>query len=299
MDHHPYRAGTGASRLPATAGLGLKLQHAEEILTTRPSLGFVEIHAENFMVDGGPRHHYLSRIREHYALSVHGVGLSLGGMDPLDENHLARLARLVQRYQPEAVSEHLAWAGHGGRFLNDLLPLPYTPASLQRLCDHIDRVQQVLGRPIMLENPATYVRFSESSLMEADFIREAVRRSGCGLLLDVNNVYVTAVNHRLDAQDYIAALPLDQVGEVHLAGFDEQADDSGAALLIDHHGSPVAEPVWALYQGLLERTGPLPTLLERDNNVPALNELLAETGHIHRLLHEADHHASNKEHRHA
>ncbi|WP_107852313.1 MNIO family bufferin maturase [Oceanimonas marisflavi] len=295
MDHHSYRAGTGASCLPASAGLGLKLQHAEDILATRPALGFVEIHAENFMVDGGPRHYYLSRLREHYALSVHGVGLSLGGMDPLNEEHLARLARLVQRYQPEAVSEHLAWAGHGGRFLNDLLPLPYTPASLQRLCDHIDRVQQVLGRPILLENPATYVRFAESSLDEADFIYEAVRRSGCGLLLDVNNVYVSAVNHRLDAQSYIATLPLDRVGEVHLAGFDEQQDDSGAPLLIDHHGSPVAEPVWALYQWLLERTGPLPTLLERDNNVPALNELLAETGHIHRLLAEA----GQKERRHA
>ncbi|MDP5293623.1 DUF692 domain-containing protein [Oceanimonas sp. CHS3-5] len=288
-------AGTGASRLPATAGLGLKLQHADDILATRPELGFVEIHAENFMVDGGPRHHYLSRIREQFALSVHGVGLSLGGAEPLDETHLTRLARLVQRYQPEAVSEHIAWAGFGGRYANDLLPLPYTPASLQRLCDHVDRVQQVLGRPILLENPATYLRFAGSTLDEPDFIGEAVRRTGCGLLLDVNNVYVTAVNHGHDAEDYMKALPLERVGEVHLAGFDEQADDSGAPLLIDSHGSPVAGPVWALYQWLLARTGPLPTLLERDNNVPALDELLTETKHIKRLLNEAH----LKERRHA
>ncbi|AEX99817.1 hypothetical protein GU3_00305 [Oceanimonas sp. GK1] len=280
-------ASAGASRLPADAGLGLKLQHAETILNTRPRLGFVEIHAENFMVDGGPRHHYLGRIREHYALSVHGVGLSLGGAEPPDEAHLARLARLVARYQPEAVSEHIAWAGMGGRVANDLLPLPYTPASLQRLCDHVDRVQQLLQRPILLENPATYLAFAESTLDETDFIREAVRRTGCGLLLDVNNLYVSAVNHDRDARAYMAALPLERVGEVHLAGFDEQADDSGARLLIDSHGSPVAEPVWALYQWLLAQTGPLPTLLERDNNVPALTELLAETDQIRRLLAQA------------
>ncbi|WMC10873.1 DUF692 domain-containing protein [Oceanimonas pelagia] len=288
-------APAGASRLPAMAGLGLKLQHAEEILATRPELGFVEIHAENFMVEGGPRHHWLGRLRERYALSVHGVGLSLGGMDPLDEDHLTRLARLVARYQPEAVSEHIAWAGFGGRYANDLLPLPYTPASLQRLCDHVDRVQQVLHRPILLENPATYLRFAESTMEEADFIHKAVRRTGCGLLLDVNNVYVSAVNHDFDAHDYITALPLDRVGEVHLAGFDEQADDSGARLLLDSHGSPVAEPVWALYREVLARTGPLPTLLERDNNVPALSALLAETGHIQRLLGQA----GQRERRHA
>ncbi|WP_019935136.1 DUF692 domain-containing protein [Oceanimonas smirnovii] len=280
------RASSGAFSLPASAGLGLKLQHTEEILTTHPPLGFVEIHAENFMVAGGPRHHYLSRIRQHYALSVHGVGLSLGGKEPLNQEHLTRLAQLVARYQPEAVSEHIAWSGLGGRYTNDLLPLAYTPASLQRLCSHIDQVQQTLNRPIMVENPATYLRFTESTLSEADFISEAVRRTGCGLLLDVNNVYVSAVNHHYDARAYIQALPLDRAGEVHLAGFDEQADDSGAPLLIDSHGSPVAEPVWALYQWLLAHTGPLPTLLERDNNVPALNELLTETAHIQRLLDE-------------
>ncbi|MCC4265270.1 DUF692 domain-containing protein [Oceanimonas baumannii] len=280
-------AGTGASRLPAAAGLGLKLQHAEDILSSRPGLGFVEVHAENFMVEGGPRHHYLSRIRDHYALSVHGVGLSLGGVEPVNEEHLSRLSRLVQRYQPEAVSEHIAWSGYRGRYANDLLPMAYTPASLQRLCDHVERVQQVLNRTILLENPATYLTFTESTLDEADFISETVRRTGCGLLLDVNNVYVSAINHRRDAQAYISSLPLQQVGEIHLAGFDEQTDDSGARLLIDSHGSPVAEPVWSLYQWLLEQTGPRPTLLERDNHVPALDELLAETGYIQHLLERA------------
>lgn len=280
----PRGRDAGASRLPAGVGLGLKLQHADTILAEHPPLAFFEVHAENYMVAGGPRHHYLERIRARYPLSIHGVGMSIGGEEALDREHLARLARLVARYQPEAVSEHLAWTGHGGHFANDLLPLAYTPASLQRVCDHIGQIQDCLQRPILLENPATYLTLAESSLEEADFINQAVRRSGCGLLLDLNNVHVSAVNHGHDALAYIEALPLDRVGELHLAGFDEQRDDAGARLLIDSHGAPIAEPVWALYRRLLARTGPLPTLIERDNQIPALAELLAEARRAEALL---------------
>ncbi|WP_445395973.1 MNIO family bufferin maturase [Zobellella sp. An-6] len=280
----PRGRDAGASRLPAGVGLGLKLQHADTILAERPPLAFFEVHAENYMVAGGPRHHYLERIRARYPLSIHGVGMSIGGEEALDREHLARLARLVARYQPEAVSEHLAWTGHGGHFANDLLPLAYTPASLQRVCDHIGQIQDCLRRPILLENPATYLTLADSSLEEADFINQAVRISGCGLLLDLNNVYVSAVNHGHDALAYIAALPLERVGELHLAGFDEQWDDAGARLLIDSHGAPIAEPVWALYRRLLARTGPLPTLIERDNQIPAFAELLVEARRAEALL---------------
>lgn len=280
----PQGRAAGASRLPAGVGLGLKLQHADTILAERPPLAFFEVHAENYMVAGGPRHHYLERIRARYPLSIHGVGMSIGGEEALDREHLARLARLVERYQPEAVSEHLAWSGHGGHFANDLLPLAYTPASLQRVCDHIGQIQDGLQRPILLENPATYLTLADSSLEEADFINQAVRRSGCGLLLDVNNVHVSAVNHGHDALAYIELLPLDRVGELHLAGFDEQRDDAGARLLIDSHGAPIAEPVWELYRRVLERTGPLPTLIERDNQIPAFAELLAEVRRAETLL---------------
>lgn len=287
LSHDIVVAPTSLATLPAGAGLGLKPQHFDALLEQRPSLSFVEIHAENYMVPGGPLHHYLERIRARYPLSIHGVGLSIGGDDDLDNVHLNRLAQLVDRYQPEAVSEHLAWSSQGGRFANDLLPLAYTPASLQRVCDHIDRVQNVLGRTILLENPATYLRFADSSLQEADFIHRLVQRSGCGLLLDVNNVYVSAVNHGYDAWSYLTALPLARVAELHLAGFDEQQDNSGARLLIDSHGADIAEPVWELYRRVLTRLGPTPTLIERDNNLPSFEALLAEAGRAAQCLQQA------------
>ena len=266
----------GASRLPARAGLGLKPQHFTEILATRPDLGFFEIHAENYLVAGGPFHHYLSRIRDRYPLSIHGVGLSIGAEGPLDVGHLDRLAALLDRYQPQSFSEHLAWSTHGGTFFNDLLPLPYDQATLSRVCNHIDQAQEHLQRRMLLENPATYVEFAASELDEAAFITEIVRRTGCGLLLDVNNAHVSGVNHRRDPQAYIAALPLAEVGEIHLAGFAEDRDAAGAPLLIDTHGSSVAAAVWDLYAFALERLGPTPTLIERDNNIPPLVVLIAE-----------------------
>lgn len=273
-----------ASGLPPRAGLGLKPQHFRQILETSPGIGFFEIHAENYLVEGGPLHHYLGLIRERYSLSIHGVGLSIGAEQPLDEVHLQRLAGLLRRYQPASFSEHLAWSSHGDLFLNDLLPVPYDAATLARVCEHIDRVQERLKRRMLLENPATYVEFATSTLDEATFIAEVVRRTGCGLLLDVNNAYVSCVNHGRNTAAYLDALPLDAVGEIHLAGFAEDRDGAGGRLLIDSHGAPVDTAVWALYTQVLRRTGPLPTLLERDNDVPSLEVLLAEAGQAEALL---------------
>ena len=283
--HVPTAVGAAVARgLPPRGGIGLKPEHFREILETRPDIGFFEIHAENYMVDGGPFHHYLGRIRERYPLSIHGVGLSIGGESALDERHLDRLARLLDRYQPESFSEHLAWASHGASFLNDLLPLPYTAATLTRVCEHIERVQERLRRRMLLENPATYVEFAASTMAETEFIADVVRRTGCGLLLDVNNVHVACVNHRRDPFAYIAALPLPAVGQIHLAGFACDVDAAGAPLLIDSHGAPVAQAVWDLYAFALERLGPLPTLIERDNDIPPLPVLLAEAQRAQRMI---------------
>ena len=262
--------------LPARGGVGLKPEHFREILASAPDLGFFEVHAENYMVDGGPFHHYLSRIRENYCLSIHGVGLSIGSESPLDDEHLNRLARLLDRYQPESFSEHLAWASHGEVFLNDLLPVPYNAATLARVCMHVDQVQNRLKRRMLLENPATYLEFASSTLSETEFIADVVKQTGCGLLLDVNNVYVACVNHHRDPRAYIEALPLDAVGQIHLAGFARDTDAAGDPLLIDSHGAPVAQAVWDLYAFALERLGPTPTLIERDNDIPSFPVLLAE-----------------------
>jgi hypothetical protein len=288
-----------ASALPARSGLGLKPEHFHTILETRPDLGFFEIHAENYMVDGGPFHHYLGQIRERYALSIHGVGLSIGGESALDESHLDRLAALLARYEPHSFSEHLAWSSHGDVFLNDLLPVPYDGRTLARVCDHIDRVQERLGRRMLLENPATYIEFAASTLSETDFITEALRRTGCGLLLDVNNVYVSCINHGRDPYACIDALPLAAVGEIHLAGFARNADGNGDELLIDSHGSPVAEAVWALYRHALRRlgesVGPVATLIERDNDIPAFPVLFAEARRAEALMQDAQQTATETE----
>lgn len=263
-------------RLPARVGISLKPQHFRDVLDTFPEIGFFEIHAENFMVDGGPFHHYLSKIREHYPLSLHGVGLSIGAESPLDETHLDRISALISRYEPASFSEHLAWSTHDGRFLNDLLPVPYTPDTLARVCEHIDRIQARLKRRMLLENPSTYVEFSVSTISESQFLRDIVERTGCGLLLDVSNVHVSCVNHGRDAIAFIDDLPLDAVGELHLAGFSSDQDAAGAPLLIDSHGAPVDEAVWCLYGHVIGRLGSTPTLIEWDNNVPALATLMVE-----------------------
>ncbi len=272
----PTAAAGTTPGLPARGGVGLKPEHFLEILASAPDLGFFEVHAENYMVDGGPFHHYLGLIRERYPLSIHGVGLSIGGESALDEAHLNRLVRLLDRYQPESFSEHLAWASHGETFLNDLLPVPYNAETLARVCAHVDQVQDRLKRRMLLENPATYVEFAASTMPEMEFIAEIVKRTGCGLLLDVNNVYVACVNHHRDPRAYIEALPLHAVGQIHLAGFAQDVDDAGAPLLIDSHGSPVAQAVWDLYAFALELLGSIPTLIERDNDIPAFPVLLGE-----------------------
>ncbi len=283
-----HRAQALGPGLPPRAGLGLKTEHFQTVLETRPDLGFFEVHAENYMVAGGPFHHYLGLIREQYPLSLHGVGLSIGAEGPLDSEHLKRLATLIERYQPQSFSEHLAWSTHGPVFLNDLLPLAYDPATLQRVCEHVDQVQSTLKRPMLLENPATYLQFQRSTLDEADFISEIIRRTGCGLLLDVNNVYVSSINHQRDPLAYIEALPLHAVGEIHLAGFAEDADSLGDRLLIDDHGAPIDQAVWALYQQVLAKIGPMATLIERDNRLPAFAVLLAEAGQAEELLKQAE-----------
>lgn len=275
--NRPIRGGAAApAALPARGGVGLKPEHFRHILETKPDIGFFEVHAENYMVAGGPFHHYLERIRADYPLSIHGVGLSIGGEDPLDEAHLDRLAALLARYQPESFSEHLAWSSHGGAFFNDLLPAPYDAGTLARVCAHIDRVQERLGRRMLLENPATYVEFEASTMAETDFIAEVVARTGCGLLLDVNNAYVSCINHHRDVRAYLRALPLAAMGEIHLAGHAREVDAAGAPLLIDSHGAPVAEAVWALYDFVLSLAGPQPTLIERDNDIPEFPVLAAE-----------------------
>lgn len=275
---------TERHHLPAAPGVGYKAQHYSAILEDPGAVAWIEIHAENYMGDGGRPLAQLRHLAERFPVSVHGVGLSIGGEGPLDRDHLKRLAHLVDWLNPASFSEHLAWSTHDSHFLNDLLPLPYTAASLARVCTHIDELQDAIGRSILLENPSTYLAFAESDWSETDFLAEIARRTGCGLLLDVNNVFVSAVNQQTDPRAYIDAFPMAAVGELHLGGHDADADDHGAPLLIDSHGAEVADPVWALYAHVLERAGPRPTLIEWDTDVPDWPVLVAEAARAARLL---------------
>jgi uncharacterized protein (UPF0276 family) len=281
-----------AAIAPVAAGAGLKHEHAEEILGGARRVDFFEIHAENYMGAGGPPHRLLARIRADYPLSIHGVGLSIGGAARLDREHLKRLKRLIEIYQPALFSEHLAWSTHDGVFLNDLLPLPYNDIALAHVCAHIDEVQESIGMRMLLENPATYVAFGASSMSEVEFLRVVAQRTGCGLLLDVNNVYVSAINHSFDSQAYIDAFPIEHVGEFHLAGFAEDHDSEGAPLLIDDHGRSVSEIVWDLYRYILARPCLKPTLIEWDNNVPSFSVLAYEVKRAHGILAAQDRRAS-------
>ncbi len=262
--------------LPPRAGVGLKPEHYAAILDSGPDIGFFEIHAENYMGAGGPPHRYLSAIRDRYPLSLHGVGLSIGAARPLDREHLKRLKQLNERYRPGLFSEHLAWSTHDSVFFNDLLPVPYNADSVQRVADHIDEVQETVGRRMLLENPSTYFLFVESTMSEVDFLSEVARRTGCGLLLDVNNVQVSAVNLETDAIAYLDAFPVEHVGEIHLAGYAPEDDGKGAPLLIDAHDRPIDPYVWQLYEHTIARVGPVPTLIEWDNDVPEWPILFAE-----------------------
>ncbi|MBV9290233.1 MAG: DUF692 domain-containing protein [Hyphomicrobiales bacterium] len=271
----------------AAVGVGFKAEHFDAIRESRPALGFFEVHAENYMGAGGPPHRRLEAIRREYALFVHGVGLSIGAPTPLDRAHLARLRRVVERYEPAIVSEHLAWSTHDGVFFNDLLPLPYTEETLKRVCEHVDEAQAALRRPILIENPSTYLAFAETTMRESEFLAEMASRTGCGLLLDVNNIFVSATNHGRDAWSYLADFPFAAAGEIHLGGCADDQDDAGLPLLVDAHDSPVRETVWALYAEAIRRRGEVPTLIEWDNDLPPWATLLAEARRASLVLSQA------------
>jgi len=266
------------------AGTSFKHEHFAAIHAAEAHRGFFEVHAENYMGAGGQPHRMLEAIRRDYPISLHGVCMSIGGPQALDKMHLSRFRHLVERYEPAMVSEHLAWSTHGTTFYNDLLPLPYTPATLEHVCDHIDEVQEAIRRPLLLENPSSYLAFHHSTMSETDFIRAVSRRTGCGLLLDINNVFVSATNHGFTALDYLADFPLPALGEIHLAGHAEHVDDEGATLLIDSHDEPVADAVWKLYEIVIARSGPIPTLVEWDGKIPDWPILKAEAAAAQAIL---------------
>jgi uncharacterized protein len=269
----------------ALAGASFKPEHLAAILDDPHCDLFFEIHAENYMGAGGAPHAALTRIRERHPVSLHGVAMSIGGPDRIDANHLARFAALVARYQPAMVSEHLAWSTHGDIYFNDLLPLPYTNETLTRIVDHVSEVQDAIKRPIFLENPSSYVVFAQSSWSETGFLREVSNRAGCGLLLDINNVFVSATNLGTSPERYLAKFPLDKVGEIHLAGHNPQTDAAGQQLLIDTHDRPVADPVWTLFRRVIGQIGPVPTLVEWDADVPAWPTLKSEAGKAGDIMH--------------
>ncbi|MDX8348248.1 DUF692 domain-containing protein [Cognatiyoonia sp. IB215446] len=275
---------THRSSLPSRPGVGYKPQHYSAIMADPGPVAWLEIHAENYMGDGGRPIAQLRHLAERFPISVHGVGLSIGGEGDLDPDHLARLKHLVGWLNPASFSEHLAWSTHDAHFFNDLLPLPYNEKTLNRVADHIDQVQETLGRQMLLENPSSYLAFAESTMSETDFLHEITARTGCGLLLDVNNVFVSATNLKTSPQAYVDAFPLEAVGEIHLGGHDEDEDETGAPLLIDSHGKAVVDPVWALLDYTLVKSGPKPLLIEWDTDVPEWPVLAAETERAQQAL---------------
>lgn len=272
-----------AQPVPARAGIGLRAAHHAEFLASRPAVPWVEVHSENFFGDGGRQLEVLRAVRRDYPVSLHGVGLSLGSTDPLDDAHLRRLARLVADIEPALVSEHVSWSSVDGTFLNDLLPLPATREALDHLVARVGRVQDALGRQILVENVSSYLVPGEPEMPEWAFLAELAARSGCGILLDVNNVYVSACNHGFDAGEYLRAMPPARVGEIHLAGHAVVHDGAGE-LRVDTHDAPVCDAVWALYGAALAHLGPVPTLIEWDQRLPPLATLLAEARTADRIL---------------
>jgi len=266
---------TGAM-IPATAGVGLRAPHYHEVLDQQPEIDWFEVHSENYFGEGGAPHHYLTQIRNDYALSLHGVGLSLGSTDPLNIEHLGKLKALIERYQPGLVSEHISWSSVGGRYFNDLLPLPYTEESLNHLVQRVQQTQDYLGRQILLENASTYLEFEFSTIPEWEFVGALAERADCQLLFDVNNVYVNAQNHGFDPQWFVDAIPISRIQEIHLAGHTRKPLDDGKVILIDTHNHLVIEAVWLLYEQTLQLTGAVPTLIEWDADLPELTVLLEE-----------------------
>ena len=257
------------------AGIGLRSSHYDDIIEQKPSVGWIEVHPENYF-GGGIHRHYLGKAREHYPLSLHAVGLSLGSDQPADENHLRQLKELIDLFEPFQVSDHASWSASGNAHLNDLLPLPYTQETLQRLCENVDRVQTYFGRRILVENPSTYLSFTIDEMPEYEFMNEIARHTGCGILLDVNNIFVQSVNHSFDPYAYIDNIDPRPVQEIHLAGHTERTFDDGK-ILVDTHNRPVCDDVWALYDHTISRLGAVPTLIEWDGDVPPLAELVAES----------------------
>jgi uncharacterized protein (UPF0276 family) len=272
-----------SSSIPSRAGIGLRAPHYRDVLERGPRIAWLEVHSENYFGAGGRPLHYLERIRARYPISLHGVGLSLGSTDPLDRVHLAKLKALIERIEPGLVSDHLSWSSVNGCYLNDLLPLPYTEEALRHFCSRVGEVQDYLGREILIENPSTYLEYCESTIPESEFLREVAATAGCKILLDVNNVYVSAVNHGFEARAYLDSIPARFVEEIHLAGFTCNDTETGA-VLVDTHSKPVADPVWILYARALERYGEVPTLIEWDSDLPALDVLLAEAALAQRLM---------------
>jgi len=271
------------SPIPAKAGIGLRFQHHQAVLEVAPDVAWMEVHTENYMGGGTPLR-YLDAIRREYPISLHGVGLSLGSAEGLDPAHLERIRRVAERIEPALMSEHIAWSVTDGTYLADLLPLPMTEESLSVVCQHVDQVQSHIKRRILVENPSTYLRFCHSTIPEWEFMTAVAERTGCGILCDVNNIYVSAHNHGWDASTYLAALPPAAIGEIHLAGHSVRPLDDGSTLRIDDHGSRVIAEVWALYREALGRFGPIPTLIEWDTDVPPLDVLLGEADHAGALL---------------
>ncbi len=272
-----------ADPIPAQAGIGLRAPHYREVLQRRPAVPWLEVHSENFFADGGYPHDVLSEVRSHYPLSLHGVGLSLGSADPLSVWHLAKLKDLVGRYQPGLVSEHLCWSSVDGSYLNDLLPLPYTEEALRHVAERVLQAQDALGRQILIENVSSYLQLAHSTIPEWEFLAAVAHASGCGILLDVNNIYVNARNHGFEPGDYLRAIPRGAVQEMHLAGFTDEGD-----ILIDTHGAPVADAVWNLYVQAVRRFGRVPTLIEWDTDIPPLPVLLEEAARAESILDSAD-----------
>jgi uncharacterized protein (UPF0276 family) len=262
-------------------GIGLRLPHVAEIAATRPELAFLEVHAENYMTET-PALDRLLELRRDYPVSLHGVAMSLGSAEELDRSHLVRFKALIERVEPMLVSEHLTWSAIGGAYLNDLLPLPYTETSLELFCRHVEEAQEALGRRLLIENPSSYLRYRHSTIPEAEFVTEVASRTGCAILCDVNNIYVSARNFGFDPITYLETLPIEVIGEIHLAGHHAAED---VDILIDDHGSRVAKPVWELHTAALRRFGPVPTLIEWDTNLPTLEVLLDEANHAGELAH--------------
>ena len=263
------------SSIPAEAGIGLRFQHHQAVLDTRPEVAWLEVHTENYMGGGTPLR-YLDAIRRDYPISLHGIGLSLGSAEGIDLSHLERIRRVIERFEPGLVSEHLSWSIVANTYLGDLLPLPMTDEAMDVVCRHVDQTQAFLQRRILIENPSTYLRFAHSTIPEWEFLAAVAQRTGCSILCDVNNIFVSACNHGWDASAYLAALPAPAIGEIHLAGHAVRQLDNGKVLRIDDHASRVPAPVWALYAEALARFGAIPTLIEWDTDIPPLEVLLAE-----------------------